>query len=95
MTICLIIPLIYLLRDLYEISCEEIDFLVEQICEQEGAYGARLSGGGFGGTAVAIVVPTAAEAIKQRVTEDYKRRFGINCEIHIVKPSQAVEMIKL
>jgi galactokinase len=82
-------------RDLYEISCPEIDFLVEEVCKKKGAFGARLSGGGFGGAAVAIVSPEAAEAIRQQIEPAYKKRFGIDCWIHIAKPSLGVEVVSL
>jgi galactokinase len=82
-------------RDLYEISCPEIDFLVEEVCRQKGAFGARLSGGGFGGAAVALVKPEAVEAIRCHIEPAYKKRFGIDCQIHIAKPSKGIDVISL
>ena len=79
-------------RDLYEISCEEIDFLVDRILNCDGAYGARLSGGGFGGAAVATIKPAAAESIRQKVASDYKSKFGIEAGIYIVNPWQGIEI---
>jgi len=82
-------------RDYYEISCEEIDFLVEQICQCDGAYGARLTGGGFGGSAVAVVAPNQSRPISQKVAKAYKQRFGIDPEIYTTRASQGVEIIEL
>ena len=82
-------------RDLYEISCEEIDFLVEKIMACNGALGARLCGGGFGGAAVAIVKSGSAEQIREKIFAEYKNKFAIESEIYIVKPSDGTEIIRL
>jgi len=82
-------------RDLYQISCEQTDFLAEQICQCDGAYGARISGGGFGGSVTALARPEVVEKISQKVCETYKSRFGLDCEIHLVRPWQGTEIIEL
>ena len=82
-------------KDLYEISCEEIDFLVEKIIACDGALGARLCGGGFGGAAVAVTRSKSAEQIREKVFTEYKKQFGIESEIYIVKPSDGTEIIRL
>jgi galactokinase len=75
---------------LYHISCDQTDFLVEQICHCDGSYGARISGGGFGGSVVALVRPEAAEQISKKVHAAYEDRFGLDSDIYMVKPSQGV-----
>lgn len=80
-------------RDLYEISCPEIDFLAEKAVEH-GALGARLCGGGFGGAAVALAESKSAPEIKEKVFADYKNRFGIDSEIYVVKPSNGTQIIR-
>lgn len=82
-------------RDLYEISCREIDFLVEKIVELPGALGARLCGGGFGGAAVALAESKSAQKIREKIFADYKKRFGIDSEIYIVIPSNGTEILTL
>jgi len=82
-------------RDLYQISCEQIDFLVEEIIKCNGAFGARLSGGGFGGAAVAVVDPGFAEEIKNKVAKAYKKQFGISSDIYVAKPFQGTEVVKV
>ncbi len=82
-------------RDLFASSCSQIDFLVEQITRLDGAYGARLSGGGFGGAAVAVVNPEATQFIEQKVAEAYKEKFDIDCEIYIARPWRGIEIIEL
>jgi galactokinase len=82
-------------RDLYEISCDETDFLAESIQSCEGAYGARIMGGGFGGAVVALARPDATEKIADRVRPAYKDAFDIECESHIAKPSKGTDTIRL
>jgi galactokinase len=82
-------------KDLYQISCEQTDFLFEQICQCDGAYGARISGGGFGGSVIALVRPDAAEKIRQKVYQAYKDRFDLDCDIYLAKPWQGTEIIEL
>lgn len=82
-------------RDLYKISCEQTDFLVEQICRCDGAYGARISGGGFGGSVVALIRPEMVEKISQRVRKAYKERFGLDCDIYQANASLGTQIIEL
>ena len=82
-------------RDLFESSCAQIDFLVEQISDCEGAYGARLSGGGFGGAAVAVVNPQAVQSVEKKVARLYREKFGIDCEIHVARAWQGIEIVEL
>jgi galactokinase len=63
------------LRDDYEVSCPELDFLVEQSMTVKGVYGARMTGGGFGGCIVALVQPRAVEALIEQVHKTYPQRF--------------------
>jgi galactokinase len=63
------------LRDDYEVSVPELDFLVEQAMKVKGVYGARMTGGGFGGCIVALTQPRAVEALEKRLTEAYQRKF--------------------
>jgi galactokinase len=58
------------LRDDYEVSCRELDLAVETAL-QSGALGARMTGGGFGGSAIALVPAHQAEAVERRVTEAF------------------------
>ncbi len=69
------------LRDLYEVSCEELDFLVEQSRNVEGLYGARMTGAGFGGCTLNILAPGSGQNFKNRVAAAYRERFGIEPEV--------------
>ncbi len=69
------------LRDDYEVSCPELDFLVEQARQVKGVYGARMTGGGFGGCIVALVQPGAVEGLGRQLTSAYEKRFNLRPEI--------------
>jgi len=71
------------LRDDYEVSCAELDFLVEAALEVEGVFGARLTGGGFGGTTVNLVQPSAVEDLKATLAKKYRRDWGLEPEFHV------------
>jgi len=72
------------LRDLYEISCPEIDWLVKRAQEIEGAAGSRMTGLGFGGCTYTIIRRELAEEYRKRL-EDYERIFGFRPVILEVK----------
>lgn len=72
------------LRDLYEISCPEIDWMVKRAQETPGVFGARMAGEGFGGCTYAIVKDDAVEDYRQRL-DDYERIFGFHQQIHEVR----------
>ena len=63
-------------RDDYEVSVPQVDLLVELTRAEAGAFGARLTGGGFGGSIVGLVRPDSARDISQRVAEAYQLRTG-------------------
>jgi galactokinase len=64
------------LRDDYEVSIPELDFLVERAMTVKGVYGARMTGGGFGGCIVALTQPRAAEGLMKHLDEIYPAKFG-------------------
>ena len=72
------------LRDLFEISCPEIDWLVKRAQELEGVAGSRLTGHGFGGCTYTIIRRELAEEYKFRL-EEYERIFGFRPVIYEVK----------
>ncbi|HEY7305538.1 MAG TPA: galactokinase [Bryobacteraceae bacterium] len=72
----------------YEITCEEIDFLVDTAIGLPGVYGARMTGGGFGGCTVNLVAPDAVAAFRQTLTDAYRARFGITPAFYDCKPAE-------
>lgn len=81
------------LRDNFEVSTPEIDILVEIALEQEGVYGARITGGGFGGCVVCFVKSEKAEAVMKTMEEEYKKKTGIQCDAFITKPEQGARVM--
>jgi galactokinase len=64
------------LRHDYEVSTPELDHLVEQSMQIKGVYGARMTGGGFGGCIVALVQPRAVDPLREHLTRTYREQFG-------------------
>jgi galactokinase len=74
------------LRDLYEVSCPEIDWLVKRAQEIEGVLGSRMTGQGFGGCTYTILREDAVEEYRNRL-EDYERIFGFHPLVYPIKPA--------
>ena len=70
-------------RDDFEASIAEIDFLVETAVAQPGCYGARLTGGGFGGCTVNLVAAEHADAFSQAVVKAYRERYSIQAPVYV------------
>ena len=64
------------LKNLYEVSCTELDVLVDAVKNNPDVLGARLMGGGFGGCTINLVKEAAAEEIIKQTTEKYKQQTG-------------------
>jgi len=78
-------------RDLYEISCPEVDWLVKRCSETPGIYGAAMSGPGFGGCTTTLLELGAMEAYYRRLKE-YERIFGFHAETFHVQGGAALQM---
>jgi galactokinase len=76
------------LRDFYEASCEELDLMVELANQQKGVHGARMTGGGFGGSTINLVDACCAKEFMENVARAYQRKTGIAAEIHICAPAE-------
>ena len=67
------------LRDDYQVSCEELDYLSEEAMKVQGVYGARMTGGGFGGCIVALCKPSAVDPLIAHLKAAYKSsKYGID-----------------
>jgi len=75
------------LRDDYEVSCKELDVLVELALKQRGVLGARMTGAGFGGCTVNLVRTGAAESFAEAVQEGYSKATGLNAEVYVCEAS--------
>ena len=73
------------LRDDYEVSCDEIDVLVEEAWKVDGVIGSRITGGGFGGCTVSIVKSEAVESFQEKVGAAYRERVGKDADFYVVE----------
>ena len=81
------------LRDDYEVSSDELDLMVELAQNIDGVYGARMTGGGFGGSTVNLVKEEQAEEFRARVAEGYERVTGLKPEIYVRSAGNGAEEI--
>ena len=83
------------LSKLYEVSCKELDFLVEKANENKNVIGARMMGGGFGGCTINIIEKEGFKEFLSHVTLAYKKEFQINTEIYEVGIEDGVHEINI
>lgn len=76
------------LRDDYEVSCKEVDNLVELAWKTEGVIGSRITGGGFGGCTVSIVKNDSIDIFKKTLLEGYKKTTGITPQFYVVSAGE-------
>jgi len=76
------------LRDLYEVSCRELDLMVDLAYQQKGVFGARMTGGGFGGSTINIVDARHAGEFKEKLAKAYQKETGLVPQIYICKPAE-------
>ncbi len=81
------------LQHQYKVSCEELDFLVEQAKLNGHVLGARMMGGGFGGCTINLIAKTATESFKKAVSEAYKNKFNKECSLYFVELSDGTGII--
>ena len=81
------------LRDDYEVSCKELDALVEIAQSIEGVYGSRMTGAGFGGCTVSLVADAALEAFRRDVPPRYKAATGLDTTIYVTTAAQGAQRL--
>jgi galactokinase len=81
------------LRDGYEVSCRELDILVEAASEVEGVLGARLMGAGFGGCTINLVEEEAVENFSEKVSAGYQAKTGRESKIYVTRLLSGTEQI--
>ncbi len=81
------------LKDLYEVSCKELDFLVDAARENKDVIGARLMGGGFGGCTINIVKEEAVPSFVEKILKAYKEEFNIEAEDYKVKAVDGTHLL--
>ena len=83
------------LRDDYEVSCEELDLMVELALKAPGVFGARMTGGGFGGCTVNLVKAEAVDTFAKTVRESYSRDTGHDPEVYVCEPGPGASARRL
>ncbi|ALM75093.1 galactokinase [Thermococcus barophilus] len=76
----------------YGVSCGELDFFVRKVVKL-GAYGARLTGAGFGGAAIAVVDREEAKKIGEKILREYTKAFNWKAQYFLVEASDGVKMV--
>lgn len=82
------------LRDLYEVSCPELDAMVEIAQSLEGCYGARLTGAGFGGCTVNLVARENVDEFAKALARRYETKINLRPEIYITHASNGAEVVR-
>jgi galactokinase len=81
------------LRDLYEVSCGELDLLIEAAEGLPGYYGGRMTGGGFGGCTLNLVEARSAEVFARTIAERYEAATGMKPEVYICSAADGAAQI--
>lgn len=82
------------LSKLYEVSCDELDFLVTEAKKHASIIGSRLMGGGFGGCTINLIEKEQTEATVKEITDAYQKHFGVAAEVYIMATSDGTYEIK-
>jgi galactokinase len=78
----------------YEVSCAELDFLVDAALAIDGVYGSRMTGGGFGGCTVTLLRVEAAAGFRASIAQAYRQEFGVTPRIYSCEPSEGAGEVK-
>jgi galactokinase len=78
------------LRDDYEVSCAELDFVVEVALREKAVLGARMTGGGFGGTCILLVKAPEVARIQETLAKQYRDRFGVEPHIYLTEAADGM-----
>ena len=81
------------MKDLYEITTPEIDFLVDFVNHAEGAIGARMMGGGFGGCTINIIHKDHLEHCTKTLYDAYKNKFNRSLEVYHLNIEDGVNVV--
>ena len=78
----------------YEITCEEIDFMVDTSIKLPGVYGSRMTGGGFGGCTVTLVAPESVADFERTLTTAYQQRYKLTPVFYYCEPSAGASRLQ-
>jgi galactokinase len=78
----------------YKVSCDELDFLVEQAKKNKHVLGARMMGGGFGGCTINLVAKSEAKAFAETASKAYKNKFDKACSVYFIQLSDGTHLVR-
>ena len=81
------------LSEQYEVSCKELDFLVEAVRDMPEVIGARMMGGGFGGCTINIVKDDAVDMLINNITNEYKKTIQKDLKAYVVQIEDGTSVI--
>ncbi|GAA3630471.1 galactokinase [Flavivirga jejuensis] len=82
------------LQHQYKVSCDELDFLVDQAKANKHVLGARMMGGGFGGCTINLIAKSEAKAFGETASIAYKNKFNKACSVYFIKLSEGTHLVK-
>ena len=82
------------LSQMYNVSCTELDYLVEEAKKSKYVIGARMMGGGFGGCTINLVIKSKTEEFQSLISKVYSNKFNRSCSIYKVRLSEGTRVIK-
>ena len=81
------------LRNLYEVSCPELDFLVDSVWHEKSVLGSRMMGGGFGGCTINLIKSDAIDKLYGRLSISYEQKTGIKLKMYSVVTANGTEIV--
>ena len=81
------------LRDDYQVSCRELDIMVEAAQQQPGTLGARMTGAGFGGCTVSLVLSEHTPAFVRQVARQYTQATGVVPDVYVCQAEDGVRRL--
>jgi len=82
------------LSNQYHVSCDELDFLVDQAKQNKQVLGARMMGGGFGGCTINLVSKSEAKSFAKNASKAYKNKFKKDCSVFFIELSEGTHIVK-
>lgn len=83
------------LRDLYEVSCPELDFLQSSLIQSDQVLGARMMGGGFGGCVIALLHKYNLKEISVKLEEEYREKYDLQLDVYAIKPEAGLTVTEV
>jgi galactokinase len=79
----------------YEVSCKELDYLVDLVKNNRAVYGSRVMGGGFGGCTINLIEKNAVNDIGEMVIREYKKKFNLDASMYITSIGAGTNIVRI